>query len=226
MTKPERKTSYQRAVERAKARGYASPYAERKAKSQARGFSSPRTELSARREARGQLKRDYAFERLRADQLAYGRGFENAAAERRFKRELKSNPTLDKNEWQKARTLAMFGITESQFNRMRTANKKWNDTEADYRDVTKYKKELDKQVHNWTPYRVGYIVTYYRANVDPKTNYRDSGKYFTKGKKTSHRKWEYGYRVMDQLQYDLMVTYGDLSDSAWRAHYGPTFLIK
>ncbi len=214
---PERKTSYQRAVERAKARGFDSPYAERKARAQAKGYSSPRTELEARRKQRGQ-SRDYGYERMRAEQNARGRGFSGATEERRFKRAVKADPSLTQGAWQKASSLAAMGVTESQFQRMRTANKKWNEEHSDFRSITQYNKDLDKDLNNWTPFRVGYIVTYYRANVDPKTNYSDSGKYFDKKGK---RKYEYGYRYMDRLQYDLMVTYGDLSDTAWKSHYGP-----
>lgn len=221
MPNPPRKTAYQRAVERAQARGFASPYAERKAKSQAKGYSSPRAELDARRKARG-TPRDYAYERMRAEQIARGKGFESAADRRRFAREAKAKPGLTQGSWQKERTLAQFGITEAKLNRIRAANRRWNAAEADAREMTQYKTDLDADKDNFTPYRVGYILTYYAANVDPNTNYRDSGKYFDK---KGRRKFQYGYRYMDRVQYDLLVTYGDLDESAWRAHYGPLMAL-
>lgn len=220
MAIPPRKTAYQRAVERAKARGFDSPYAERKARAKERGYSSPRTELEARRKARG-TQRDYGYERMRAEQIARGLGFQSAADRRRFTRESKATG-LSQGQWQKERTLAQFGITEAKLNRIRAANRRWNAAEADNREMTQYKTDLDADKDNFTPYRIGYILTYYAANVDPKTNYRDSGKYFTK---KGQRKFEYGYRYMDRIQYDLLVTYGDLDESAWRAHYGPVLAI-
>jgi hypothetical protein len=209
------KSKYARANERAQAAGFTSAYAQRKARAQALGFSSPRTQRTASEKKRG-TKRDYAVERENAERRARGRGFLNAKEQREYKKTGGTNPA----KWQKARTLAYFGISESTLNRYRRLNRNWSNEYAMLQNtaINTYDRTRDADVHNWSPDRVGYILSFYGAIVNPKTNYdslKDNPKWYPKS--------AIGRKIMTDTQYRYLVQYTNLfSVNEFEARYGYT----
>jgi hypothetical protein len=222
------KTQYQKAVERAKARGFASPYAERKARAQARGYSSPRTERNARERARG-VKRDYALERERANIRAQARGFRTLRDQARYNKAVRDDPELDVKKWQKREILAYFGISERKFNEIRRANKLWAKEYPmlQWTAINTYDTYLDKETSNWSERRVGYILSFYAAIVNPKTNH--DALYLLGGKKTDRdEKGRPVFREGGQLkrrtnkeQFYYLVKYANLMQvDEFESRYG------
>jgi len=155
---------YLRANARAQARGYASAYAERAAQAKKQGFRGVRA-----KERAGGRVRDYELERERARIRARGAGFSSVREKAAFRRE---NTGLGRVEWQQARTLARFGITKAGFDKVRRANRKWSNTFAleQWTAINTYDKFLDAELTNWTEQRVGYVLSFYAAIVNPRTN--------------------------------------------------------
>jgi hypothetical protein len=138
----------------------------------------------------------------------------------------------------KAQLLKKFGVTEQEFNRRNKLNAAWQSKEARRRTRGKnrddsganrsmanflsaseyhtYNRQLaDSGV--WTEQRVGYVLFYYAANVDPSTNYSDAlgGR---KGKRSVNRQ---GFREMNAAQYYYLVQYtGLMSVNEYEASYG------
>ncbi|QOI67152.1 hypothetical protein SEA_MUFFINTHECAT_8 [Microbacterium phage MuffinTheCat] len=202
------KSKYQRAVERARAKGFASPYEERKAKAVAKGFTSPRAERKAS-EARRGVKRDYRAEREAAKRKAQAEGFRSVSDRQKFKA-LKTEDPKARELFQKQRVLAHFGISESKFNKIRAENRKHNYAGVLYAVINTYDLQRDKDVHNWSMNRVGYIVAFHAAIVNPKSNYesltRDFKREIVNGKpKTNTAQWYYlvkytGYMSPDEFE--------------------------
>lgn len=205
------KTRYQKAVERARARGFASPYAERKAKAQAKGFTSPRAERTASEKRRG-IRRDYSAERYAAEKRARAEGFLSPADRRRFAQT--GGDAKAREAFQKERVLAHFGVSESKFNKIRAENRKYNYPGAFYAVINTYDLQRDKDVHNWSINRVGYIIAFHAAVVNPKTNYesltRDYKREIVNGKPKTNT-----------AQYFYLVKYsGYMSVDEFEARYG------
>lgn len=208
------KSRQQRANEAAQSRGFTNAYAERKARSTARGYSSPRTERTARENARGN-PRDYALERERLNTLSRTRGFMNRSEENKFRKS--GNP--DKEKWQQARTLAYFGISKSKFDKIRSENRHYG-TDAyvalQWSAINTYDLYRDKDLHNWSPDRVGYILSFNAAIVNPKTNYdslKDNPKYVKGGLQ--------GQKIMNASQFNYLVIYTNIYQvDEYEARYG------
>lgn len=227
-----RKAKYQRANELAKQRGFANAYQERKAKAQAKGFSSPRTQRNASELRRG-IKRDYQLERENVERRARGRGFVNAKDQRAFRKSgmplddwhkrkalsrFNVKPSgLDPKNPDKQKTLAYFGISESKFNKIRRENRLWANEYAmlQWSAINTYNHDVDKDVHNWSEKRVGYIVYFNKAIVNEKTNYGslvdDKG----------YRIIENGKPKTNAEQFYYLVMYTDLFGvEEFEARYG------
>ena len=207
------KSRYQKAVERARARGFASPYAERKAKAQAKGFSSPRAERTAS-ERRRNVRRDYGAERRAAERRAEREGFLTVGDRKRaIKAGIVDDPKA-REAFQKERVLAHFGITESQLTRIRSENRKYNYPGVLYAVINTYNLDLDKAVHDWSMRRIGYILAFHSAVVNPKTNYesltRDHKREIVNGKPRTNTS-----------QYYYLVKYtGYMSSDEFESRYG------
>ena len=209
-----RKSKYQKAVERAKARGFASPYAERKARSIARGFTSPRAERTARERARG-IKRDYKLEQERRDIRANARGFRNAHDQSLFN---KLPPGVDREKWLRDRVLKEFGITKRQLDQIRRENRHWTNEQGQlhYSEINTYKTEIDSDIHNWSRMRIGYILSFNAAVVNPETNYESLIDKNGRRKLTPE-----GKPLMNKSQYDYLVKYTNLMQvDRYEARYG------
>ena len=228
----DRKSKYQRANELAKQRGYASAYAERKAKVQAKGFSSPRTQRNASEAKRG-IKRDYKLERENQERRARGRGFVNARDQRAFRksgmpvekwRERKQlerfkvgTSKLDPKNPDKTKTLEHFGISESRFNKIRRENKLWANEYGmlQWSAINTYNVDVDRDVHNWSEQRVGYIIYFNKAIVNEKTNYQSLVD------ERGHRIIENGKPKTNAEQFYYLVMYTDLMRvDEFEARYG------
>lgn len=205
-------TNYQKATARAQARGFASPYAERKARAVTRGYSSPRTERKARETARGK-QRDYQLERENANRRANARGFRNASEQRKFNK----LTGVDRITWQKERTLQFFGISESTFNKIRRANRNWAKEYAllQYTALNTYRTEIDGATKDWSEDRVGYVIAFYNAVVNPKTNYDTLVD--KKGRRIMTKE---GKPLVNRAHYEYLVKYANMSVSEYEARYG------
>lgn len=228
-------SSYQRSVERAKAAGFSSPYAQRKARDAEQG-TTPRKKLAANRAKRG-VKRDYALEKERLDIRARAQGFTDAKARTKFNRTNKDREAqgLDPfkpEKFQMAATLAQFGISKATFDRYRRENRAWNQPDHDddrtrARDINTYVVDFDplrpftpfdSDIHNWSPDRVGYVVYFNRAIVNPKSNYQslldDKGNRKYKGKGKNRKP------VSNQDNFYYLVKYTNLfQQSEFEARY-------
>jgi hypothetical protein len=193
-------TKYQRLRELARQRGYASPYAMRKASMERRG-----------------VKRDYALERERSDIRANAEGFRNRKERAQYRREAASQPTLNKEQWQKQKTLSYFGISERRFNAIRRENKLWarEYPMLQWTAINTYNIDIDMDTHNWSEQRVGYILSFFAAVVNPKTNY-DS---LTKGRKRIYDK--NGKKRSNKSQFYYLVKYTNLMQvDEFESRYG------
>lgn len=154
--------------------------------------------------------RDYQEERFRADLRARRQGYASARD-----RQLKNRKRREDLARPKSEALSAWGITESQFNRMRAANRKYQFDGA-YSAANTYDLTIDKDLKNFSDERVGYIVSFYHAVVDKKTNY-----WSLYDKKTKRRRQEYGYPVTNVWQRRYLVDYAKLmSPSEFEARYG------
>lgn len=207
------KSKYQKAVERARAKGFASPYAERKARALSRGFTSPRAERTAKEKAR-HVRRDYGAERRAAERKAEREGFRSVYDRQKARKlGITSDPKL-LEQFQKERVLAHFGVSESQFNRIRKENRAYNYPGVMYAVINTYNLDRDKAVHDWSLGRVGYIIAFHAAIVNPKSNYesltRDYKREIVNGKPKSNT-----------AQYYYLVKYtGYMSSDEFEARYG------
>lgn len=196
------------------ARDYKREYQRRLELVRQRGYPSMR----AYRNATSTRKRDYALERERANIRAQSRGFLNSSAQAKFNRLAKKDPALDKRQWQKQQALSHFGISEYRFNRMRKENRQYSDkyAQSSWAQINTYDIDVDRDVHNWSEHRVGYIIYFHAAIVDPATNY-DS--LVRKGQRLIDPKT--GKRVTNEAQYMYLVKYsGIMSARQFDERYG------
>lgn len=195
------------------ARDYKAEYERRKARSQSRGYTSPRTEQNARRVAKGRPPRDYAIERERQRIRAQGSGLETVADYHAYMRAKKQGEAAEKR-W----TLNYFGLSESKFNAMRRANRHYVNQYAQlqWTAINTYDEARDKDVHNWSPMRVGYIKYFNEAIVDPATNYeslKDNPRFYKGG--------PFSRKQMTKGQFYYLVMYTNLYQvDEFEARYG------
>lgn len=168
---------YAREKARAQALGFASPYERRKARAQQFGYRTPYQRAIYEARNAPDPKRAYARRR----ELAQQRGFASPYQERRAKALGLSGDIL--KSWQKEQTLKYFDITESKLNKIRAANRKWAKeypmlqwSEINTYNMTKDKGSpkwafSDANTNNWSIRRIGYILSFHGAIVDPSTNY-------------------------------------------------------
>lgn len=215
-----RKTKYQKAIERAQSRGYASPYAERKARAQAQGYSSPRT----LRDARASKPRDNRAEYAQAKRLAAAQGFRNPK-ERRVAKTL-GLQGAELETWQRTRTLAYFGISLSRFNEIRRENKAYAYEGTAWTKLNTYDLARDREVHNWSEYRVGYIISFHSAIVNPRTNWDSLPKSIGADGKVIRAVDRYGNRITNSSQFYYLVKYSELMQiDEFEARYGRSAII-
>lgn len=212
---------YAREVASAKALGFATPYDRRKARAKERGFSSPRTERTAS-EQRRNTPRDYALERERATIRARSRGFKSLSEQRRYNKQAGTD---------KAKALAYFGISENKFNTMRRENRHWSKEypQLQWTAINTYDIDRDKAVHDWSLRRVGYIVYFNRAIVNPKTNYDSVSKPFYRPNGRKGRKMDLKNATPEQrdAQFNYLVQYtGLMQVDEFESRYGARAVAK
>lgn len=203
-------------------RNYKAEYERRKANAKARGFTSPRTEGKARLASKGRT-RDYAYERERAEQRAQHEGYFNAAQRRRLRKQSAEPKALEL--LRRAEVLNYFGISYSAFERIRRANRQWSKQYAQlqWTAINTYDIDRDRDVHNWSEQRVGYILSFHSAIVNPKTNH-DSLYLAPKGTpRDAHGRPldRTGKRITNESQYFYLVKYTSLMQvNEFEARYG------
>lgn len=154
--------------------------------------------------------RDYQEERFRADLRARRQGFQSAKDRQEKNRKRAAALARPKSE-----ALAAWGISEYQFNRMRKANRDYQYHGA-YSAANTYDLTIDKDLKNFSDERVGYIISFFHAVVDKKTNY-----WSLYDKKTKRRRQEYGYPVTNVWQRRYLVDYAHImSPSEFESRYG------
>jgi len=156
--------------------------------------------------------RDAALERERANIRARRQGFASAADRQKRARQRAADLSVSRAEG-----LSKWGITHGQFERMRAANRKYSrEYVGKATAVNTYDISVDRDRANFSDKRVGYIVSFFRANVDKKTNY-----WSLYDRKTNRRKERFGFPVTNHWQYLYLVEYGGfLSANAFESRYG------
>jgi hypothetical protein len=161
----------------------------------------------------------YAREKARAK----ARGFNSPYQERKYRKQAKAASERGEapapvSQFVKFATLAKFGITEDQFNRMRKANRAHiPEGRAKASIIQKYRLGVDRQTKNFSTERVGYIVSYYYAVANDNTNFYSitpSRRFMYEGtaRLRKWREWQARYLVMYAGIYDIDVfdsRYGD-----------------
>lgn len=134
-----------------------------------------RAEYQRRKELREQkgLPRDYGLEKERAEIRARARGYSSVREQREYRRTGKPEDKRNLELWRRTKVLTKFGLTKPQFDRIRKENREfvtWYGRQH-YNDINTYHMEIDLDIHDWSEDRVGYIVSYHGAIVNPATNY-------------------------------------------------------
>jgi hypothetical protein len=76
------------------------------------------------------------------------------------------------SEFRKVATLTRFGISETEFNRMRRANRQHTpEGGAKASKIQHYNLGLDRKTKDWSIGRVGYIISFYYAVANQDTNF-------------------------------------------------------
>jgi hypothetical protein len=202
----------------AKPRNYAAEYAARKAKALAAGYTSPRARYTAQRKAKGLPGRntDYALEAERRRIRRESVGVDTDAEYRAYRR-AEQGGELALKKW----TLSYFGISANRFEQIRRENKKYRDWmqangSATASAANTYDSARDIEVHNWSPMRVGYIIAFHGAVVNPATNWESLPD--NKGKRARPGG---GIKKMNKEQFYYLVFYTNLmSVDYFEARYG------
>lgn len=217
---------YAREKARAQALGFSSPYERRKARAQQFGYRTPYQRAIYESRNAPDAKRAYA----RRKELAQARGFASPYQEKKAK--ALGLAGQDLRVWQKAQTLKYFDVSESQFNKIRAANRKWAkeypmlqwteiNTYNQTRDPASPKwATSDANVKNWSIRRVGYILSFYGAIVNPKTNYdslteKDGKRIYVNGRPKTNA---------EQFRYLVEYT-GIMQIDEFESRYGPLAMI-
>jgi len=175
---------------------------------------APYTSYRQYRDARAKelgRPRDNAAERERSDIRARAQGYRSASDRQAQNRARRAALSVQKTD-----AFAKWGITETGFNRMRSANRKYDGTGAQYTAANTYDLAIDKDLKNYSDARVGYIVSFYHAVVDKKTNY-----WSLFDKKTERRRVKFGFPETNNWQRMYLVEYGGLmSPTNFETRYG------
>ncbi len=157
--------------------------------------------------------RDTALERERADIRARSQGFRSARDRQEKARARKLALSRSKGD-----ALAAWGVSESQFNRMRKANRDYQHDGA-YSAANTYDLDIDRDTKNFSDERVGYIITFNKAVVDKRTNY-----WSLYDKKTKRRKQVYGFPMSNEWQRKYLVDFAKImSQNEYEARYGALY---
>lgn len=131
-----------------------------------------------------------------------------------------------------------FGFTRAQFEAIRKENLRyqweWNDhVPFSIGVINTYDELLDADVNNFSYHRVGYIISFHSAVVDPRTNYESIPKRWNpKAYKNKEGKWRgrmeritsrSGKIVTDANQFKYLVEFSNLmSIDEYESRYGMT----
>jgi hypothetical protein len=185
-----------------------------------------KAEYQRRKELRAQRgqQRDYALEYERRNIRSQGRGFLSYSDERRYRTQAaKSTTALAPEAYQKQRALHHFGISERKFNDVRRENKAWSRTNlsSQWTQINTYDERLDMEVHNWSINRVGYILAYHGAIVNPNTNYdslKNNPKFYKRG--------PFARKLGNAEQYFYLVKYARIMQAdEFEARYGRAAIL-
>lgn len=217
-------------------RDYKAEYAARKLRAIAAGFTSPRTQRTARERERGTTAFSRAEERARAELRAREEGFLSVADRRKWRAYSKEHPRASRAAWEKRRILEYFGITEKRFNEIRRENRQYSDHYGalHFTAIYEYDEDIDADVNNWSEQRVGYIISFHAAVVDPKTNYDSLPREWRRGyrklgiKGHAERKTDdHGKLITNTSQFFYLVKYARImSIDEFEARYGRSAIIK
>lgn len=142
------------------ARDYKSEYQKRLAKVKREGFSSPREKWEYNKAKAGRQKK-----------LTLYNYRQSKEAQKRKKIKIKEKAKLARTKQTqsaKARALKKFGLSETDFARLRRQNKAFSAKAKSPRLY--YNTDLDADLNNWSDERVGYIKYYNEVFVNPKKN--------------------------------------------------------
>jgi len=229
-------------------RDYSAENARRNELARQAGFTSYRQQRDARAKAAGRA-RDYRLERERERIRAVAQGFDipgrsPVELRREFNRRKRANPKLAKEQFLakkeavgKTAVLKKFGITEREFLAIRKENLRFHDewlqTQVATGAINTYDELLDSELNNWSERRVGYIISFHSAVVDPRTNYDSIPKRWVKKLyKGRDGKWKGGFVritsksgkiITNENQFYYLVKYSNLmSIDEYESRYGMT----
>lgn len=209
----------------ARKRDYAAEYAKRKARDQEQG-TTPGRKRSAQRQATGK-GRDYELERERRETRARGRGYSSLNEQTAYRRTGGEESKSAIESWRRTTILAKFGISKRQFDTMRRENRDyvtWYGRQH-YSDINHYNISIDQDIHDWSEDRVGYVVSFHGAIVNPASNYRSLGRKHVKkadGTETTVRATNrQGKPITNAEQYFYLVKYtGLFTTNEFEQRYG------
>lgn len=187
--------------------------------------------------------RDYKSEYQRRKEALAKRGL-TPASEARLRRE--RGTSIIGPATLKQQMLARFGVTERQFEGMRIANLEHTQIDSRLERYSAKSKQARKALgeaisvnwydasrdipNDWSEERVGYVTSFYRAIVDPNTNYsslldKDGQRIVYKNGKYKTNKYQAQYmgkyRNARRAQNGQLVQYtGNLSISEFETRYG------
>lgn len=218
----EYKRDYQRRLEKARQ----AHHANRREFDKARGIAWAKAPRDSQKE----------YDRQRA--LAREQGFSTVSERKRYLTNVRRGEVRSIEDFtQKTFMLAKFGVSEREFNMMRQANlayqrpkfENWKPKgePARQRDrkkaiglalrINEYDVDRDLDPGDWSERRVGYIVSFYRAIVDPQYNY-DS---LVDPKTGMRRIWRKRHPLTNRAQADYLVKYAEIMEiSEFERRYG------
>jgi len=182
--------------------------------------------------------RDSKREYQRQQELARAEGFSSPTERKRYQASVRRGEVTNPAQFaQKRAMLAKFGVTETEFNFMRQANlayrrpafENWKLKGDAKRQrerkkaiglalrINEYDVDRDLDPSDWSERRVGYIVSFYRAIVDPQYNY-DS---LHDPKTGMRRLWRNRHPLTNRQQADYLVKYAEIMEiSEFERRYG------
>lgn len=147
---------------------------------------------------------------LRAKQRARAAGFTSPSQQQRIMSRVRVDPLFLKR-WR----LSKHNVSEALFEQMRRDNlahtpegyrKDGMPLTALAKQIQAYNTEVDAEEDNFSDERIGYIVSYYWAVANPKTNYFAVGNKWTQSQLMDPKAVSWRER-----QYNYLVRYGGLS---------------
>lgn len=223
----------------ARAAGFSSDYERRKARERARGYRTPYDATQGRKYAAGKPVAPRSVRTARDNATAQREGFLTAYQRDQFRKSHPNATTAERKQWQKERVLKHYKITEAEFNRRLKASRGWLTKQLNSRKDDAAREALgraaaynifDTRLANrprgdtewaleWSPQRVGYVLAYYAAVVNPRTNYQNAlgGR---KGK-AKRPKGPGGFGKMNAQQFYYLTKYTNLmSVNEYEVSYG------